>query len=265
MVKHLPKYRTPGTPGMVICKPIEPGAVINKEDHKLYRQGVGMLLYLQKYSRPDISNAVRELAKGMQTPTPNAFKELKRVLKFVIDKKNLGLRMEPTIDKSQNWDMETFTDSDWAGDKDTRRSVSGFILFLLKCPICWKSRQQDVISLSSSEAEIYACSDAVKEIMFMSHVLNSMRISFKTPIVIRVDNVGAIFMAENITASKRTKHVDVGTKYITYHVENGFIKIKFVKSEENLSDGFTKNVTGDTYERHLKSFVDDRDFVDRET
>ena len=152
-----------------------------------------MLLYLAKYSRPDIANTVRELAKGMQGPTPNAFKQMKRVLKFVIDTKDYGLRMEPKLEQEAIWDMKVYTDSDWAGDKDTRKSVSGYVLYLANCPICWKSRQQKVISLSSSEAEIYACSDAVKEIKFTYQLLETMGLKVKLPIVVCVDNVGAIF------------------------------------------------------------------------
>ena len=95
MIKGLPKYKTPGTPGLGIFKPISEGSVIAPKDQTIYRSGVGMLLYLVKYSQPDIANAVRELAKGMQEPTPGAFKELKRVLKFVVDTKYEGLKLEP--------------------------------------------------------------------------------------------------------------------------------------------------------------------------
>jgi len=243
MLKKLPRYKTPGTPNLGIYKPVSPEAVVSPKDQSLYRSGVGMLLYLVKYSRPDISNAVRELSKGMKEPTPSAFKEMKRVLKYVIDTKEKGLKMEPKTGDEGNWNMTVYTDSDWAGDKDTRRSVSEYVIFLLNCPIMWKSRQQKV-SLSSSEAEIYACSDAAKEIKFVYQILVTMGIKVKLPITVRVDNVGAIFMAENISVSQRTKHIDIRTKFLTEYIDDGFIKIIFVKSKDNLSDGFNEECEG---------------------
>jgi hypothetical protein len=112
MFKKLPKCKTPGTPHVGIYKPVSPEAVINQKDQSIYRSGVGMLLYLIKYSRPDISNAVRKLSKGMKEPMPNAFKELKRVLKYIIDTKDRGLKMEPKFGEDKNWNMTIYTDSD---------------------------------------------------------------------------------------------------------------------------------------------------------
>jgi hypothetical protein len=261
MVEKLPKFRTPGTPGLVITKPLDPKAIVSQEDQKMYRSAVGMLLYLVKYSRPDIANVVRELSKGMKEATPNALKELKRVLKFVIDTKDFGLKMEPKDGDLGEWVMTLYTDSDWAGDKDTRKSVSGYSLFLLGCPIVWKSRQQSTIALSSSEAEITACSEAAKEIKFAVYVIESMGIKVKLPVVIRVDNVGAIYMAENAAVSQRTKHVDLRTKFLTQYIEDGFIKIVFVRSEDNISDFLTKNVTGEIYEDHLDAYVANKDMI----
>ena len=147
----------------------------------LYHSGVGMLLYLVKHSRPDISNVVRELTKCMDKANKAALKELFRAIKFVIDTEMYGLRLQPNIeDFADNaeliWELVVYTDSDWAGDMDTRRSVTGFILFLLGVPILWKSRAQKSVSLSSSEAEYYGCSEAAKEIKYITQVLQDMGI-----------------------------------------------------------------------------------------
>ena len=75
------------------------------------------------------------------------------------------------------------------------------------------------------------------------------------PIVVCVDNVGAIFMSENVSATSRTKHVDARYHYVREFVEDGFIKIVFVKSKENKSDIFTKNVTQDIYSLHVTNYV----------
>ena len=263
MVKKLPRYRTPGTPGLVITKPETQGAIISIEDQQMYRSGVGMLLYLVKNSRPDIANAVRELSKGMKEATPGALKELKRVLKFVMDTSEYGLKFEPKqADKGQEWILRLFTDSDWAGDKDSRKSVSGYALFLLDCPIVWKSRQQDIIALSSSEAELLACTEAVKEIKFAFNILESMGMKVKKPVTVRVDNVGAIHLAENAAVSQRTKHIDLRTKFLTNYIEDGFIQIVFVKSGENLSDFLTKNVSSEVYEKHKHAYISKRESIE---
>lgn len=158
-------YRTPGTPGYNIVRPTTEEDKISAEDQKIYRSAVGSLLQFIKYSRPDISNTVRELSKCMDGANPEAFKEMKRVIKFLLNTKTYGLKLNPKMDiKDEEWSMTVYTDSNWAGDKDNRRSVSGYIIFLKGVPILWKSRLQRTISLSSSEAEYYALSEAAKEI-----------------------------------------------------------------------------------------------------
>ena len=82
-----------------------------------------------------------------------------------------------------------------------------------------------------------------------------MGMKVKIPIIVRVDNVGAIFMTENISTSQRTCHVDIRYAYVREFVQDGFLKILFVKTENNLSDGFTKNVTGNIQEKHGESYI----------
>ena len=192
----------------------------------------------------------------MDGATMAAMKEMKRVIKFVIDTKHLGLKIEPTTpDNDKMWDLVIYCDSDWAGDKDTRISVAGFIVYLMGAPISWKSKAQRGVTLSSSEAEFVALSEAAKEIKFVVQVLISMGIPVRLPVICRVDNIGAIFMAENVSTSQRTKHIDTRYHFVREFVEEGFIKIIFVRTKENRSDGFTKNVTGEIYDAHVETFM----------
>lgn len=257
-VMKMRNYKTPGTPSLNMVRNTDETLALSKEDQKLYRSGVGMLLYLVKYSRPDIANPVRELSKVLDSSTKTSFKEMLRIIKYVLDTKDMGLKIEPTqLNKSSDepWDLVCYSDSDYAGDPDTRRSVSGYILYLKGVPICWSSRAQRSITLSSSEAEWIALSEATKEIMFVLQLIKSMGIKVKLPIIVRVDNVGAIFMSKNITTSNRTKHVDIRTKYVNEYVEDGILKIIFVKSEDNDSDIMTKNLGGDLYSKHSKKLI----------
>ena len=97
MVKHLQTYRTPGTPGqgIVRLKKEEVQAKLNEEEHSQYRSAVGMLLFLVKHSRPDLANPVRDLSKVLDGPTPAALKEVKRIIKYVLDTKDYGLNINP--------------------------------------------------------------------------------------------------------------------------------------------------------------------------
>ena len=255
-VKNLQIYQTPGTPNTGLRRPTEDQPLVRKEEHTRYRSGVGMLLYLIKHSRPDIANSVRELTKLMDKPTPAAYKEMKRCIKFILDTSELGLKICPTpLEEGKNWNIVTYTDSDWAGDKDTRLSISGFIIFVMGVPIAWRSKQMKGVTLSSSEAECVSLSEAAKEIKFIYQIMTSMGLQVKTPITVRVDNVGAIFMSGNMSTSPRTRHVDIRYAYVREYVQDGFIKIIFVKTKENYSDGFTKNVSAEIYKSHTPNYV----------
>ena len=106
-------------------------------------------------TRLDICNAVRELTKVCGRATEESMMEMKRIIKFVLDTKEIGLKFELNNNNEtmEMWELIAFSDSDWAGDKDNRKSVSGWIIYLLECPISHKSRQQETVSLSSAEVE----------------------------------------------------------------------------------------------------------------
>jgi hypothetical protein len=224
--KSLQAYQTLGTPGQGIVRPDkgETSVLVSPEDQTLYRSGVGMLLYLVKHSRPDVANEVRELSKVMDGAMPAAIKEMKRVIKFVLDTRHYGLKIEPVVNGIDvDWVITVYTDSEYAGDKKKLISVNGSIIFLLGVAIMWRSKAQQSFTLSSAEAEFCSLSDAAKEIKFAYQILLSMGIEVKLPIIVRVDNIGAIFMTENVSTSSRTKHVDVKYHFVCEYVEDGFI------------------------------------------
>jgi hypothetical protein len=150
-----------------------------------------------------------------------------------------------------------FCDSDWAGDSETRVSVTVFILYLMNVPVCWQSKSQKGVTLSSSEAEYVAMSEAVKEVNFMYYLLRDIGIEVKLPIILKTDNVGAMFMAQNSSSGVRTRHVNTRYQFVREYLDDGIIKIEFIKSVENQSDIFTKNVTQETYERHVEKFLEE--------
>ena len=255
LVKGSRTYKTPGTPHLNMVRNTDDTQAISIKNQGLYRSGVGMLLWLVKHSRPDIANPVRELSKCLDGATQASFKEMLRIIKYVLDTKDMGLKMEPTSHQDGPWELICFSDSDYAGDADTRRSVSGYILYVRGVPIAWRSKAQRSVTLSSTEAEWVALSEAVKEIIFVLQLLESLEIKVELPIIVRVDNVGAIFMSGNKTTTSRAKHVDIRTKYVNKYCEDGKIKIVFVKSVDNDSDICTKNLGCDLFEKHSKKLV----------
>jgi hypothetical protein len=139
----------------------------------------------------------------MDSVTEGAFKEMLRVIQFVLATQDFGLYLNPTpLEKMDDgWDLVMYSNSDWAGDLDNQKSITRFILFVKGCPVVWKSKQQGNVSLSSTEVEYVAVSEATKKIIFIAQTLEPIGIEVNYPIIVKVDNVGAIFMSENVTGT----------------------------------------------------------------
>jgi hypothetical protein len=110
-IKRKRKFLTPGTPRFKIQRSTINMDVLDTQFQEKYRSRVGMLLYLTKYSRPDISNVVQELSKYMDSETWGAYNELLRVIKFVIDTKTFGLKVQPRLDNNLGWDLKIICDN----------------------------------------------------------------------------------------------------------------------------------------------------------
>ena len=221
-----------------------------------YRSGVGMLLYLVKFSRPDLSNCVRELSKVMRDATKSHLKSLLRTIKFVLDTSSWGLKYEINESSKWKWELKVFCDSDFAGDKEKRISITGFCIFYNDCLVSWKSRGQKSVSLSSTEAEYVAMSEVCMEVIFIKNILVFLEIKLDYPILIQCDNVGAIYLANNEKTSGRTKHIDVRYHYVREFIEDGIVKIIFVRSKDNQADPFTKNVPEATYRENSDVYLE---------
>jgi hypothetical protein len=242
---------TPGTPGKMLTKEKDDTLILSPEKHSRYRTGVGKLLYLVKYSRPDIANCVRELSKCLDGPTETSYKELLRAIKYVLNTNDKGLKMHQMSGASRDIvTINCYTDSDYAGDPDTRRSVSGHVMYLDGSPISWRSKSQSTVTLSSTEAEWIALCDAVKEVMFLFNVLADMEINVELPVQVHVDNQGAVHMSKNNSTTSRTKHIDVRYKYIRELIDDGMIEVTFVPTRDNDADLFTKNLPSELFQLH---------------
>lgn len=115
---------------------------------------------------------------------------------------NKVLKLKCSGKSNDLWEIRAFCDSDYAGDKETRKSVTGFLIYVDESLVSWKSHAQRCVTLSSSEAEYVAISEVSAEILFVKQVMEFFGLKIDYPIIVRVDNVGAIYLAENAA----TKH-----------------------------------------------------------
>ena len=115
----------------------------------------------------------------------------------------------------------------------------------MNVPICWRSRGQKGVTLSTTEAEYVACT--VKEILFILYLLRHMKIEVELPVRVNVNNIGVIFLAEKQNSSDHTKHIDLGYHFICQYIKEGTILIEFVHSSEN--------VTSEMFNKHVKKLI----------
>ena len=156
--------------------------------------------------------------------------------------KNLVLKIEPMRNSNEPLEIICFRDSNNAGDPVSRQSISGFILYVPGVLVSWQWKAQKSISLSRSEAAYIALSEATKEVMFVVQLLGSMKIAIKYPVMVKVDKIGAIFMASNIATTCHTKHVDIWYKFVNEYAEDRVVEVVFVKSTDNDSNILTKKL-----------------------
>ena len=142
---------TPGTPRFTARRLENEEDKVNAKDHEAYRNGVGTLLYLTKHSRPDISNPVRELSKTMDAPAPAHLKEMYKLIRFVLSTKDYGLKFK-LIKSIRKCVLKALSDSDFAGDKETRISIFGYVIYFCGIPIAWRSKGMKSVVLSTTEA-----------------------------------------------------------------------------------------------------------------
>ena len=187
----------------------------------------------------------------MDTPAPVHLKEMYKVRRYVLSTKEYGLKFELKKDMKK-WALKALSDSDFASDKETRINVFGYIIYFCGLPIAWRGKGMKSVVLSTTEAEYMALSEVVKELKFIVQLWQTMNVEVELPNTVYVDNVGAIWLSNNRTTSEMTKHIDIRTSFVKEYQEDGKIIIKFVKSEDNEADIFTKNTTNVIFQNPQK-------------
>jgi len=208
-------------------------------DPERYRKLVGKLNYLT-VTRPDISYSVSIVSQFMSSPTVEHWRAVEQILSYLKFAPGRGVLYR----NHGHSDIECFSDADWAGSKEDRRSTSGYCVFMGGNLVSWKSKKQNVVSRSSAESEYRAMSQGTCEIVWLVQLLNEVGIKTATPAKLWCDNQAAIHIASNPVFHERTKHIEIDCHFIREKIQQGLVSTSYVKTGEQLGDIFTKALNG---------------------
>ena len=216
----------------------------------IFRRLVGSLLYLTM-TRPDISHAVQAVSQFISHPHKPHLQAVYRILRYVKGTRDRGL-FYPSTSSLQ---LTAYADADWAGCPDTRRSTTGWCMFLGPSLISWKSKKQVTISKSTAEAEYRSMSSACSEVICLRRLLREFSIFTKDPTPLYADNTSAIRIAKNIVFHERTKHIEIDCHFIRQHFVYEDISLPYISSSEQLADVFTKGLPRNRHEYILSKLM----------
>jgi histone deacetylase 1/2 len=214
------------------------GEPLSSEDAFKYRSLVGGLQYLT-LTQPDLSFAVNKVCQYLSLTTSVHYEAVKRILRYIKGTVSTGLRLR----KASSSVLNIFTDADWAGCSDDRRSTGGFAIYLGPNLISWSSRKQPTVSRSSTEAEYKALANGTAEAIWIQSVLKELGVYQSRPPVLWCDNLGATYLSANQVFHARTKHIEIDFHFVREKVAMGALDVRFIASGDQLADVFTKPVT----------------------
>ncbi|XP_058080749.1 uncharacterized mitochondrial protein AtMg00810-like [Magnolia sinica] len=232
---------------MIDAKPISTPFVVSQHlsaegklfsDPTMFRSLAGALQYLT-ITRPDLSFSVNFICQFMYAPTEDHSRALKHILRYVKGTPHHGLQLH----KQSTRDFLTYSDANWAGCPDTRRSTTGYAIFFGANLVSWSSKKQSIISHSSAEAEYHSLAVVTADIAWIIQLLQDL---YVTPLAlpkILCDNQSAIFMDVNPVNRPRSKHIAIDYHFVRELVANGTLKVTFIPSYLQLADSLTKRLS----------------------
>ena len=235
------------------CKPVSTpmvtGCKLSKDDEskevdqRQYRSMIGSLLYVTA-SRPDVMQAVGQVARFQASPKESHVLAVKRIFRYLKGTMDYGL----WYPKGNELTLVAYTDADWAGSVDDRKSTSGAAFYLGDCLVSWMSKKQSSVTLSTAEAEYIAAAACCTQVLWMKQTLQDIQVNYEEPISILCDNTSAISISKNPVMHSKTKHIPIKYHFLREHVTDKHVKLEFVGTKEQVADIFTKPLPRETFE-----------------
>lgn len=174
----------------------------------------------------------------MHDPWEQHLSLVKRTLRYVKGTLGHGLQLS----RGSKSDLIVYSDADWAGCPNTRRSTSGFCVFLGDNLISWSSKRQHMVSRSSAEVEYHGVANAVAEACWLRQLLAELRQPLKKATVVYCDNISAIYLSTNPVQHQHTKHVEIHLHFVRERVALGDVRVLHVPTSLQYAYIFTKGL-----------------------
>nr|GEX49690.1 ribonuclease H-like domain-containing protein [Tanacetum cinerariifolium] len=187
-------------------------------------------------SKLDLSYVVQQVCLYMHDPREPRFGAVKRILRYVRGTVDFGLQLYASATTS----LVGYTDDDWAGCPSTRKSTSGYCVFLGDNLLSWSAKRQHTLSRSSAEAEYRGVANVVAETAWLRNLLRELQSSLSTATLVYCDNVSAVYMFANHVQHQRTKHIEIDIHFVRDMVTAGQDRVLHVPSRYQYDDIFTK-------------------------
>lgn len=236
--------------GNEVKNPIVPGTRLsksgdgNKVDLTTYKQLIGSLMYITS-TRPDLMYVVCLLSRYMADPYEQHMEAAKRVLRYMKGTLGFGVFYR----RKEVSELMVYTDSDYAGDIDDRRSTSGYAFLLSGGAVAWASKKQPVVTLSTIEAEFVAAAYCACQCVWMRRILEEFGLAQSGSTTIMCDNSSAIKLSKNPVLHGRSKHIDVRFHFLRNLTKEGVVKLVHCGTGEQLADILTKPLRLETFVR----------------
>jgi hypothetical protein len=205
-----------------------------------YASAVGSLMYTQVYTRPDIALAVGMLGRYQSNPGLEHWKAAKRVMRYLQGTKGYSL----TFRHTDRLEVFGYTDSDFAGCVDSRKSTSRYIFLLAGRAISWKNSMQIIVAKSTMEAEFVACYEATTQALWLRNFIGELKIvdSIARTIKIFCDNSAAVFFSKNNKSGSRSKYIDIKYLSVRDNIKRHEVFIEHISIESMVADPMTKGL-----------------------
>jgi transposase InsO family protein len=218
-----------------------------------YLQLVGSIMYAATVARPDLALVASELGRFMKDPREEHMTAAKNVLKYI--KGTLGRRL--VYPRGGDSILRVYVDADYAGDRDTRKSRTGYVIFLGDAAVEWRSTKQTCTTTSTFTAELVALSEAVKALVPLRVLCEELEVPQRAATIVFEDNRAAYLFANEGSGLRKAKHIDVRHHYVRELVDDGIVDVKQCSSEEQLADVFTKALAVEKFERYVGKIMKD--------